>query len=968
MPKRQPPPKPESSPPAPDSPGGPTTFSVVGIGASAGGLDACRKLLAALPSGDGLALILIQHLDPTHESMMVELLSGSTAMTVQQAAQGMTVERNHVYVIPPGFYLSVADDVLHLSRPEARHGARMPFDFLLHSLAEAYGERAVCVVLSGTGADGSIGLKAVSDRGGLVIAQDPEEAAYDGMPQSAIVTGLVRYVLPLADIPGALLNHAAGKETATGQDMPPSGCGKEIGLSQVGLSQVIELLHTRNGHNFSKYKAGTLERRIGRRMASLGLEGDTDRYMALLRNDPVEIDLLARDLLIHVTSFFRDPEVFEFLSETVIPDLVNSLGPGQPIRIWVAGCSTGEETYSLAMLFREKIVQMKSNARLQIFASDLDAEAIAQAREGLYPATISNDISPDRLKRFFSKEEQGYRVLPELRDPVLFTVQNVLADPPFSRLDLVSCRNLLIYLKPEAQAQVISQFHFALRQGGILLLGGSETVGNDDERFAVVSKPLRVYRHIGRRRPGEFGVALRSGEGVRPNARPDSTAAPSYQEVLADLCRNLVLESYAPAAILINRDHECLFFLGPTNRYLQVATGYPTHDLLAMVGGDLRTRLRSAIQQATQTGSRVDVSGCESRQGRKREYFDIAVEPVEHEGRELLLICFFDQPARKAPRQRPIPSEEMSRVAELERELQATRMELEGAIVNLENSSQKQKAVNQEALSINEEYQSTNEELETSKEELQSLNEELTALNTQLHETLEQQRTTGDDLQNILYSTDVATLFLDLNLRIRFFTPASRSMFNVIPSDIGRPIADLSSLASDGHLETDSLAVIATHELQEREIQCPGDIWYIRRILPYRAQGNSVEGVVITFTDITEQKKIAEALNVAVAMADQANMAKTRFLAAASHDLRQPLQTLALLQGILAKTVQDEEAQKLIARIDETLGAMARMLNALLDINEIEAGTLLAEKSDFPIDELIDRLRDEFGYYAQAMG
>jgi two-component system CheB/CheR fusion protein len=937
---------------------GPADFLVVGIGASAGGLDACRRLVDALPAENGMAFVLVQHLDPTHESMMVDLLAGHTSMNVRQAADGMLIERENFYVIPPGTYLSVGNGSLHLSEPQARHGARLPFDFLLNSLAEEYGARAVCIILSGTGADGSLGLKAVKEKCGLIIAQDPDEASYDGMPRSAITTGAVDLVLPVAKIPEALAKYDRRMVLTRAQNgLRPRDAAQDW------LREIIDLLRTKTAHDFTLYKQGTLQRRIERRMAMAAIEtDDMDRYLDLLRSDAAELDLLAKDLLINVTSFFRDPKVFDLLAEKIIPDLVRGHPPDQPLRIWVAGCSTGEETYSLTMLLREQITAAKRNIKLQVFASDVDPDAVGGAREGLYPETIEADVSPARLARFFSKEDHGYRVLPELRAAVVFTVQNVLADPPFSRLDLVSCRNLLIYLRPEAQAKVISLFHFALREGGILLLGNSETLGSLDGLFEVIAKSERIYRHIGRSRLGEFGPSL-STEGMRVPARPGQPHAPSREAALGDLCRQLVMETYAPAAVLINRKHECLYSLGPTDRYLRVAPGQPTHDLLAMARESLRTKLRSAIQRAAQENTRVVIAG--GHHGNAVS-FSIDVRPVLCEGEELLLICFVDEPKQEQKRRRAVTPRDVPRVAELEQELESTRTELQGAIRSLEISNEEQKAINEEALSVQEEFQSTNEELLTSKEELQSLNEELTALNSQLQETLERQRTTSDDLQNILYSTDVATLFLDPNLNIRFFTPATKSLFSVIPGDVGRPLADLNSLAADGALLSDARAVLRTLAPIEREIEARSGAWYMRRILPYRTQDNGVEGVVITFADITERRHTADALEAAKRQAELATVAKSRFLAAASHDLRQPLQTLALLQALLARTVVGEKAQQLLARLDETLGAMSGMLNSLLDINQIEAGTVRAEIVSFPINDLLDRLKDEFTYLAQA--
>ena len=737
--------------------------------------------------------------------------------------------------------------------------------------------------------------------------------------------------------------------------------------AQGWFPEIIDLLRTKTAHDFTLYKPGTLQRRIERRMAMAAIEKDSiDRYLEILRKDTGELDLLAKDLLINVTSFFRDPKVFELLAEKIIPDLIRGRTSDRPLRIWIAGCSTGEETYSLAMLFREQITAVKGNVKLQVFASDVDPDAVAAAREGVYSETIEADVSPARLARFFTKEGHSYRVSPELRSAVVFTVQDVLGDPPFSRIDLVSCRNLLIYLRPEAQAKVVALFHFALCEGGILLLGSSETVGDVGSHFEAISKSERLYRHIGHARPGEFGLAMNAGDGVRAAVRAGPSQAPSRQAALAELCRRLVLEFYAPAAVLINRKHECIYSLGPTDRYLRMAPGHPSNDLLAMARESVRTKLRSAIQRALQENTRVVIAGDRANRDGKAPAFSIAVQPVLSEGEELLLICFIDEPKHEGRQGHSTTPEEVPRLAELEQELEATRTELNAAVHNLEISSEEQRAINEETMSVNEEYQATNEELLASKEELQSLNEELTSLNSQIQGALEQQRTTSNDLQNVLYSTDVATLFLDENLNIRFFTPATKLLFKVIPSDLGRPLADLSSLADDRTLPEDARTVLQSLLPLEREIEGQGGAWYMRRVLPYRAQDNAVEGVVITFADITERREVAIALKEAERQAKLANAAKSRFLAAASHDLRQPLQTLALVQGLLAKVVEGERAQKLVARLDETLGAMSGMLNALLDINQIETGTVRAEMVTFPINDLLERMKGEFTYRAQS--
>ena len=1059
-------------------------FPVVGLGASAGGLDACRKLFDALPADIGMAFILIQHLDPTHASMLVDLLAGHTKKRVQQAADGMPLARGNVYIIPPGAYLSIHEGALRLTEPSEPHGARLPFDFLLRSLAEACGSRAICVILSGTGSDGSLGLKAIKERGGLVIAQSPDDAAFDGMPRSAIRTGLADFVVPVAKIPQILVKYGAGmhvvgssRNAVSGEDAPS------------WLGAIIDLLRTRTAHDFTRYKPGTLQRRIERRMAMAAI-ADADRYLDFLGRDPAELEHLARDLLINVTSFFRDPKAFDLLAEEVVADLVRRHEPARPLRIWVAGCSTGEETYSIAMLFLEEIAASQRTVALQVFASDVDGEAVAFARNGIYPEAIAADVSPARLARFFVKEEHGYRIVPDLRGLLVFTTQDVLADPPFSRLDLVSCRNLLIYLRPDAQERVLRLFDFALREGGILFLGGSETVAGLDDRFEAISKTQRIFRHIGHPSGaaadfplGPGGLALLSGSRRRaPGASP------------RELTTRALLDAYAPASVLINGKGECLYYSGRTDRYLRVAPGEPSRDLQAMVRDGLRSKLRVAIQQANQEQARIIVTGARVNHGDSSVAVKIEVQKLQSDG-DMLLVSFLDEPER-AQRSGPaiVPADAVSRVSELERELDATRKELQGAIRDLEISNEEQSAINEEAMSVNEEFQSANEELVTSKEELQALNEELTALNTQLQETLERQRSTSDDLQNILDSAGIATLFLDRNLNIRFFTPDVTSLFRIIATDIGRPLSDLTLLATDTDLLADARASLAGAAPLGREIEAENGAWYIRRILPYHTQDDRIEGVVITFAnisemkaaqreiqaarrysdsiidtvrqplvvldgelrlvsanrsfyrtfalepekavgepfdtlagrhagaeglraflarvhgdlapvdddemeielpglgrrflllnarrlaegprgkpkillsidDITERRRAAEALGVAKREAEQANLGKTRFLAAASHDLRQPLQTLSFLQGILAKQVTEATVLKLIDRLGETVSAMSGMLDTLLDINQLEAGIVRREIVDFPVNVLLDQLRTQFAYHTTA--
>ena len=925
-------------------------FLIVAIGASAGGLDASTKLIDALPDAPGMAFILIQHLAPTHKSLMADLLAKHTVMPVVEATDGAMIEPDHIYTIAAGTYLSVSGNILRVSAPEAPRGSRLPFDFLLNSLASGTEHPIAAIVLSGMDGDGSGGLVSVRDRGGLIIAQDPLEAEYGSMPSSAIDTGLVDATLRIDQMPEALA--AFGKAAAVDTSIPATP----------GLIDIIELLRKETLHDFRLYKPGTLQRRVERRMglAKIALAA-MPSYLELLRMDAGERDLLAADLLINVTAFFRDPKTFDLLASEVIPELVRDHDDDQPLRVWIAGCSTGEEAYSIAIVCLEAIAAAKRPIKLQMFASDVDADAVVTARVGLYQEAIAVDITPARLERFFSHDEQGYRVNSDLRDVIVFAEQDVLSDPPFSRLDLISCRNLLIYLNPRAQAKVIALFHFALRKQGILLLGSAETISSTAGRFEVVAKAERIYRQIGQGRLGLSDFDVTSAADKTAHARVAPGVAPSRPSSLADLARRIVLETHAPAAVLIDRAGKCLYSLGPTDRYLRLAAGYPSHDLLAMATPALRAKLRSAIGRIDKETPRAIIG--RSRLGNTA--FSVDVQAVPHDGEELLLVAFIDDPQSGQAADTRSPATN-ARVGDLEHELSLTREELRIALEGLETSNQEQKAVNEEALSVNEEYQSTNEELLTSKEELQSLNEELTVLNGQLQETFERQRTTSDDLQNVLYSTDVATLFLDPDLNIRFFTPATRAVFNVIAGDVGRPLADLRSLAADDRLADDARKVLKGAPPVAHEIEVPDGTWFMRRILPYRAHDTKVEGVVITFTDITERKRAAKALGVSKREAELANIAKSRFLAAASHDLRQPLQSLALVQALLVHSVDEEKRAELVARFGQTLDAMTGMLNVLLDINQIEAGVVQPAPTDFVLDDLFSRLREEFTYQANA--
>jgi two-component system, chemotaxis family, CheB/CheR fusion protein len=938
-----------------------STVPIVAVGASAGGLDAMARLLDAMPVDTGMAFLLVQHLDPHHASQLAELLATHTTMRICDAAEGMAIHADEIYVCPPGQFIAIRFGVLHLTRPLGGDHTRLPIDFLLRSMAEECGPRSVCIILSGTGNDGSSALRALHGGGGHIIVQDPDEAEHDGMPRSAVMTGLADAVEPLAGIPRALAK--IGQQIAR----DAAHRAQPAGYETADIQTIIALLHDKVGQDFSAYKRGTLERRIHRRMGLRGLPaGALVRYRDELARNKEECLALAEDLLINVTSFFRDPTVFDVLEGSVIPDLLANLAPNQALRIWVAGCSTGEEAYSLAIIVRDAIMAGRGNTKLQVFASDIDTQAIAVAREGLYSHAIKDEMPADRLARHFVEEEGGYRVTPALRASVVFTVQDVLTDPPFSRMDLVSCRNLLIYLKPEAQAKVIGLFHFALRENGVLLLGMAETPGHVAERFAVLHKAERIYRHIARSKPGEPGFPLSFVESIPRLTAFESKQQLNRQAALANLCRDAVLEGFAPASLLINAQRQCIYSIGPVSRYLRLASGPPTLDLLALAPDDMRGTLRHALSRAKRGHPSIETSLCQTSVDGAAVSFTIHVRFIESDGEELQLVSFIEQPVPSASGTALPAEDSTAQMRELERALEAAHADLLSAVQSRDALVLEQRAINDEALSVNEEFQSTNEELLTSKEELQSLNEELIALNSQLQETLDRQRIASDDLQNILYSTNVATLFLDQRLRIRFFTPATKTFFSVIPGDIGRPLADLQSLADDDDLLTDAAVVLRDSTTIEREISGLEQSWFQRRIFPYRTHDDRVEGVVITFSDITERRRTAAALEEARQAAERSNRGKSRFLAVASHDLRQPLQSLGLIQNMLLQSVGDPRARELVVRSGLLLDAMSGMLNSLLDINQIESGVLQVSRAAFCAADLFERLRAEVQPLAEA--
>lgn len=925
---------------------------VVAVGASEGGLNAFRSLAPTMQVGSGLTYILVSLRDPEIDGPLSDLLSAFARVEVTEAADGEFVEANRIYVAPRGANVTVADDHFRVEYARLKRSDTGAFDQLLISLADAYGPRAASVTLSGEGEDGAIGVSYLKAKGGLIIVQSPAEAEHDAMPRRAIETGCTDFVLPVAEIAEAITKLAIG---ALNNQTSDESADRE-GVFQ----EIIGLVRVKTELNFQLYKPGTLRRRIERRAELCGLGSEDVRgYLARLRRDEQELRQLTADLLINVTSFFRDPEVFDALAAKTLPDVIRRHDSEDPIRVWVAGCSTGQEAYTIAILFLEAMQDAKSRVGLQIFASDIDTEALAHARRGVYPKSIEAELSPSRLRQFFKSQPGGYRVRPELRNTIVFSTQNILEDPPFSHLDLVACRNVLIYFAAEAQAKAFSLFHFALAPEGILLLGAAEAPGPSNPLFTPVSKTESTYRRAA-------DVALTYVSRPLFNTAPDSgtpqgvsdTASSRPASRIAAACQAAVLERYAPPSILINHAMACVYLVGNLDRYIRVPPGAPTRLIMEMAHPSIAPTLRSAVHLARHENRRVSLPLRVDQA--MSDVVDVC--PVDIDGEGFHLVSFLSTPSDQTSSASSI----IAGTEALQKELAATKTQLDVAIRDLDLAAVDQRAASDEALSIQEEYQSTNEELLTSKEELQSLNEELNALNTQLSETIEQQKLTYSDLQNVIYSTHVAAIFLDRDLKIRFYTPSAVEMFHLIPSDVGRPLSDLKSATEDQSLLQDARHVLGTSNVEEREIQGPNEEWYSRRIFPYVALDQNATGVVIKFANITQQKFSAAAVNEARSEAERANQAKSRFLAAASHDLRQPLQTLSLLQGLLAKTVTGDGAQRLIRRFDETLMAMAGMLNTLLDINQIEAGDVHPDLSSFALQDVLTRLQDEFTYHANA--
>jgi len=846
-------------------------FPIIGIGASAGGLQAVRTLLQALPTDCGMAVVVVMHLSPDHPSESVRLLQTATAMPVQEVSKPVPIEKQRVYVIPPGKLLTMNDGYLRVVDGEPRRGAHVTIDLFFRTLADAHKERAFCVVLSGTGSDGAVGLSRIKEQGGVTLVQCPDEAEYAGMPRAAVETGQVDLVLPLREMALKLVELQRNLSSLT---LPSADPESELGLkvdsspdtestraAENALYEVIDLLRSRTGYDFRHYKRATVLRRIERRMQVNSLP-DLPSYHAHLQANLSETSALLGDMLIGVTNFFRDREAFEVLEREVIPQLFS----GDPesereIRVWSAACSTGEEAYSLAMLLCDQAEREHRPAKIQVFATDIDERAITVGRSGVYPEAIATDVPASRLSQFFTREQSHYRIKKSVRETVLFAQHSLLRDPPFSKLDLICCRNLLIYLSREVQHDILRMFHFALRPGGYLFLGSSESADVCSDLFSAVDKKNRIYRaeigaHSSRYMP------LPAVAGFQRKALPIKER-PETRKVMHTEVHRRALEQYAPPSLIVNHDTDIVHMSERAGRFLQHVGGEPSRNLLTLAQPDLRAELRSMLFQAIHTRKNAEARRVRLNRDGRSSLVNLEARPFADPitGGDYVLVLFDEfEDGVPAPLAESLDDAQDSMLRRLEDELRSTKDQLQNIIEQSETSNEELKASNEELQAINEELVSTTEELETSKEELQSINEELITVNHELKTKVEETGKINDDLQNLIGSTEIATLFVDRGLRIKRYTPRVAEIFSVIPSDVGRPLLDISHRLDYDDLARDVSQVFESLRPIEHEVRDSEGNWYIARLLPYRTTEDRIEGAVLTFVDISERRQAEERL------------------------------------------------------------------------------------------------------------
>ncbi|MEX2583730.1 MAG: chemotaxis protein CheB [Gemmatimonadota bacterium] len=903
-----------------------TPLTIVGIGASAGGLKALQTFFEAVTPNSGLAYVVIMHLDPDRESRLAPLLQDRASLPVSQVTESTVVEADHIYIIPPGHDLEMTRESLRVVE-RADRAQHAPVDLLLRTLAESCGRDAVGIVLSGTGSDGTSGIRHIKERGGITIAQTPGDADFDGMPSSAIAAGQIDLILPASEIAGELQRMRRTPPPLDLDSPPPD--------TEELLSQVFAILRTSTGHDFSLYKRSTVMRRLERRLLFNGVAG-FEEYLHLLAASEAESRALVRDLLISVSGFFRDPEAFEALRK-LIPSLFEGKGPADSVRVWVVGCATGEEAYSLAILLDEHAATLDQPPRIQMFATDIDERGYAWGREALYPATEVADIPAERLRRYFTRESGGFRVLKPLRQSVLFAVHNVLHDPPFSRIDLISCRNLLIYLQPEAQERVLDTFHFSLAPGKLLFLGASESAGSAGH-FTPTGDGQRIYRRDETPHHAPPRVSATDLHAASPDVAAsepvDGAATPfSYGSLHLGM-----LEAYAPASLIVNEKLEIVHRSARAGHFLHMGQGKPSHNLLDLARGHLRMDLRTALYQAFENG--LETTRLVPADNGGQPLIIRVHPPVEDAaGGRFALVVFAEQAAPEMKDVVPADQPDLRAVSHLEEELRRTKEHLESTSAAHDHMVESLQSANEELQSINEEERAATEELETSREEIQSINEELTTINQEHQSTIEELKRTNSDLQNLIESTEIGTIFLDLSMRIRRFTPSASILFNFVAADQGRPLAHITHRLGYPDLLTDVESVLSSLARIERSVVSDSGEWYIVRINPYRSPEDRVEGAVLTFFNATEQKRIEDELREAKIAAESANLAKGTFLATLSHEFRTPLNGILGYADLLALDGDLNPAQEQkVARIRAGVWHLDSMINEILAFAKLDEG------------------------------
>ena len=835
---------------------GVAAFPIVGVGASAGGVEALEGFFKGMPDDPGVAIVVVTHLNPERESLLHEIIARYTKLTVKVAADGAKAGPNCVYVLPAGAILGIQAGRLTIQKIEPEKRERKPIDIFFSALAKDQGEYAVGIVLSGGDSDGALGVKAIKERGGLTLAQVADGAGprHPDMPISAISTGFVDFAIPVDQMGGKLLEFARSFQRA-GISVGGSDAEDDDPTVKAAQEEIYAIVRGQVGHDFSGYKTKTFLRRVQRRMLILQLD-TLEAYVERLRQDQTEVGALFRNLLINVTNFFRDAEAFETLAQQVIPQLFEGRGADETVRVWSPGCATGEEVYSIAILMREHMDTLRAVPRVQIFATDIDEHALAIARAGRYPDALLDSVSPERRRRFFVNDGGTYVLGKEVRDLCIFSPQSVIRDPPFSRIDMVSCRNLLIYFGREIQAQVIPTFHYALRPGGYLFLGMAENVSQFKELFTAVDSKHRVFR----RREGpspRLNLPAVIG-GLRSSSSIERQQSGAFGTLgLRQSVEGQVLDRHAPAHVVVNQDGDVVFYSARTGKYLEAPAGTPSRQLLTLARKGLRLDLRTMLREAVESGQAVVREGLtvETDEGRFQAV-GVTVEPVggHRDGEPLLLVVFHDQGPPLADAEASLRPEGQPDygLAHLEQELRDTRERLQSLVEEYETALEELKSSNEELVSVNEELQSSNEELQASKEELQSVNEELHTVNGELSGKVDALDQANADLQNLFESTQVATVFLDKDLVIRSFTPAMTRIFNILPGDVGRPITDLSSRLVLPTLAQDIQTVFTRGQALERQIDHDQDsAHFLVRLVPYRTSDQLTEGVVLTFVDVS---------------------------------------------------------------------------------------------------------------------